>query len=123
MINYFFALFCNRSKADESESDITYHFDLDSSFKRMLNEKRQVTNKENNPPSAEQSTSATNPPEKPMRKDLMKDRKLFTCKFQLICYLNGGFSMKLPEFYHLNQLCQLMLYSAFSSLISLSILY
>lgn len=64
-----------RSKADESESDLTYHFDLDSSFKRILSEKRQVTNKENNPPSAEQSTSSTNPPEKPMRKDLMKERK------------------------------------------------
>ncbi|XP_055311104.1 uncharacterized protein LOC129573932 [Sitodiplosis mosellana] len=63
-----------RSKADESESDLTYHFDLDSSFKRILNEKRQVTNKENKPPSAEQTTSSANPPEKPLRKDLMKER-------------------------------------------------
>lgn len=65
-------MFC-RTKADESESDITYQFDLDSSFKRMLDEKRQLTNKENNPPSTE--STSTNPPEKPMRKDLMKERK------------------------------------------------
>ncbi|XP_031630583.1 uncharacterized protein LOC116345405 [Contarinia nasturtii] len=62
-----------RTKADDSESDL-YQFDLDSSFKRMLDEKRQATNKENNPPSTEPSTSSTNPPEKPMRKDLMKER-------------------------------------------------
>lgn len=65
----------HRSKADESESDLTYQFDLDSSFKRMLNEKRQMTNKENNPPAIEPASSSANPPEKPMRKDLMKERK------------------------------------------------
>lgn len=79
--------FLCRSKADESESDITYQFDLDSSFKRMLDEKRQMTNKENNPPSAsasaaEQAATSINPPEKPLRKDLLKERK-FESKFQI----------------------------------------
>lgn len=72
-----FNLLC-RSKADESESDITYQFDLDSSFKRMLDEKRQMTNKENNPPAAaEQAATSINPPEKPLRKDLLKERKFW----------------------------------------------
>lgn len=62
-----------RSKVNESESDMTYQFDLDSSFKRILEEKRQMTNKENNPPAIEQTIA--NPPEKPLRKDLMKERK------------------------------------------------
>lgn len=69
-------IFFGRSKADESESDITYQFDLDSSFKRMLDEKRQMTNKENNAPAVEQAASSINPPEKPLRKDLLKERKL-----------------------------------------------
>lgn len=68
-----------RSKADESELDVTDHFvDLDSSFKRMLDEKRQMTNKENNPPAAIDAAAAAssiNPPEKPLRKDLLKERK------------------------------------------------
>lgn len=67
--------FSNRSKVDDSESDIPYQFDFDSSFKRMLDEKRQMTNKENNPPAIEPSSS--NPPEKPLRKDLLKDRKFW----------------------------------------------
>lgn len=72
-------IFTDRSKADESESDIAYQFDLDSSFKRILSEKRQMTNKENNPPAIEQSSSSpstsANPPEKPMRMDLLKERE------------------------------------------------
>lgn len=64
-----------RSKLDDSESDLTLQFDLDSSFKRLLDEKRHMTNKENSPPSAEQSITSTNPPEKPMRRDLLKERK------------------------------------------------
>lgn len=58
---------------DESALDLTY--ELDSSFKRMLDEKRQMTNKENNPPSVEESAASVNPPEKPLRKDLLKDRE------------------------------------------------
>lgn len=50
----------------------------------MLNEKRQVTNKENNPPSVEQLASVSNPPEKPMRKDLMKDRKFRLFYIQIV---------------------------------------
>lgn len=64
---------CFRSKVDESESDLTY--ELDASFKRMLDEKRQLTNKENNPPSVEESATSGNPPEKPLRKDLLKERE------------------------------------------------
>lgn len=72
------SFFSYRSKADESELDVTDHFvDLDSSFKRMLDEKRQLTNKENNPPAAVDPmiNTAINPPEKPLRKDLLKERK------------------------------------------------
>lgn len=72
-----------RSKPDDSELDLSYQLELDSSFKRMLDEKRQMTNKENDPkvapPSAvsavEPSTSA-NPIEKPLRRDLLKERLL-----------------------------------------------
>lgn len=73
-----------RSKADESELDMTCQFDLDSSFKRMLDEKRQMTNKENNPPAVEQATSSLNAPEKPLRKDLLKERK-----FEYFLYEHG----------------------------------
>lgn len=72
-----------RSKPDDSELDSSYQLEFDSSFKRMLDEKRQMTNKENDPkvipPSAvsaiEPSTSA-NPIEKPLRRDLLKERLL-----------------------------------------------
>lgn len=77
-INVWHSFFSYRSKADESELDVTDHFvDLDSSFKRMLDEKRQMTNKENNPPAAVDAmlTTAINPPEKPLRKDLLKERE------------------------------------------------
>lgn len=78
----------SRSKANESELDVSDHFvDLDSSFKRMLSEKRQLTNKENNPPAAgagggadvDDMLTAINPPEKPLRKDLLKERKCKCC--------------------------------------------
>lgn len=50
--------------------------DLDSSFKRMLDEKRQMTNKENSPPAAiDAAVTTINPPEKPLRKDLLKERE------------------------------------------------
>lgn len=76
-----------RTKLDDSESDLSYHLDLDSSFKRILNEKRQFTNKENNPPALEAANPSTlidplaSPstlvaPEKPLRKDLLKERLL-----------------------------------------------
>lgn len=73
-----------RSKPDESELDMTDHFvDLDSSFKRMLDEKRQMTNKENSPPAAVDAVVTTiNPPEKPLRKDLLKERE-YKCIIQL----------------------------------------
>lgn len=59
--------------------DLSYQLDLDSSFKRILNEKRQMTNKENNPaamPSAPEPSTHTNPIEKPIRRDLLKERIL-----------------------------------------------
>lgn len=76
-----------RTKLDDSESDLSYHLDLDSSFKRILNEKRQFTNKENNPPTSEAANPSTSidplaspstviAPEKPLRKDLLKERLL-----------------------------------------------
>lgn len=77
-IRFWHSFFSYRSKANESELDVTDHFvDLDSSFKRMLDEKRQMTNKENAPPAAVDAMIATaiNPPEKPLRKDLLKERK------------------------------------------------
>lgn len=75
------SFFSYRSKADESELDVTDHFvDLDSSFKRMLDEKRQMTNKENSPPAAiDAVVTIINPPEKPLRKDLLKEREY--CKY------------------------------------------
>lgn len=48
--------------------------DLDESFQKLLLEKRQLTNKENNPPSSTTSTHQNMPPEKPIRKDLMHER-------------------------------------------------
>lgn len=74
---------CYSTQPDDPELDSTYHLDLDSSFKRILDEKRQVTNKENNPPPATASTSSNEnaspsvtAPEKPIRKDLLKERLL-----------------------------------------------
>lgn len=58
--------------------------DLDSSFKRMLDEKRQMTNKENSPPAAIDAAQTINPPEKPLRKDLLKERE-YTSAWQCNC--------------------------------------
>lgn len=51
----------------------------------MLDEKRQMTNKENKPPAAgaaavafDAALTSINAPEKPLRKDLLKERK---CKW------------------------------------------
>lgn len=73
-----------RTKPDDSDLDLSFPIDLDSSFKRILHEKRQMTNRENIPPPpsaaivhASVNTAATiNPPEKPLRKDLLKERLL-----------------------------------------------
>lgn len=81
-----------RSKLDESELDVSEHFvDLDSSFKKLLDEKRQMTNKENNPPPAGAASAAAyddaltsiNPPEKPLRMDLLKERE-YKCIIQML---------------------------------------
>lgn len=72
-----------RTKPDDSDLDSSLPIDLDSNFKQLLHEKRQMTNKENNPPPSSASiaspaSNATtiNPPEKPLRKDLLKERLL-----------------------------------------------
>lgn len=48
------------------------NIELDQSFQRLLTEKREMTNKENNPPPNPIHTAAV--PEKPLRKDLLRER-------------------------------------------------
>lgn len=86
MFFLFFKFIICRTKTDDSELDSSYQLDLDSSFKRILDEKRQLTNKENDPKvapsgagvsiSAEPNIATINFIEKPLRRDLLKERLL-----------------------------------------------
>lgn len=84
---YVFSRNCFRTADREAELDSST-LDLDQSFQRLLNEKREMTNKENNPPPNPTHTSAV--PEKPLRTDLLRERlieKMHTDS------LNGSSSM------------------------------
>lgn len=61
-----------RSDDIDADSDSS-NLELDQSFQRLLNEKREMTNKENNPPPNEMHASSA-APEKPLRKDLLRER-------------------------------------------------
>lgn len=64
--------------------------ELDQSFQRLLNEKREMTNKENNPPP--NPTYAPAVPEKPLRKDLLRERLIEKMHMDS---MNGSSSMSM----------------------------
>lgn len=62
--------------------------ELDQSFQRLLNQKREMTNKENNPPPNPKHSSTV--PEKPLRTDLLRERLIEKMHMDS---LNGSSSM------------------------------
>lgn len=84
---YVFSRNCFRTADKEAELDSST-LDLDQSFQRLLNEKREMTNKENNPPPNPTHASAV--PEKPLRTDLLRERLIEKMQTDS---LNGSSSM------------------------------
>lgn len=81
--------FFHRLRSIDSDEELNSSaMELDQSFQRLLIDKREMTNKENNPPPNLTDTKVV--PEKPLRKDLLRERLIEKMHMDS---LNSSFSM------------------------------